>query len=352
MRLRNLRRLEEMEIRTEDKDLRAEHEKRSRSCCAPRPQQWKTIARADPRGARHVRAEDAARQAPHRLSPRRRQHDEAAIEEAMVEREPITVVVSREGLDPGAARPGRRSFRPCLQGRRRPRARVLRRDHVETADASPPTAASTPSRRRSCRAGAAMASRSGCSSTSSRRPIVIAVFRYRGRPQVPGREPGRAGASSSPRTSASAIPARASRCSTSRCRTRPRDRAGRRRTGRGDRRQPQDAGVPARPGAGNGARPRRAAAALQATAALSDVKTFEAEDGLDLDRFRRPRVHAIAEGAGRLARQPRRRRPPRAEGLSEDQQVRRAMIGPTGGGRRPMPARQACLRCGLRASMR
>ena len=64
---------------------------------------------------------------------------------------------------------------------------------------------------------------------------------------------------------------------------------------------------------------------------LSDLKTFEAAKA-DLDRFRRPRVHAVAQGAGRLARQSRRRRPPCAERLSEDQQIRRAAKGPTANG--------------------
>ena len=44
-------------------------------------------------------------------------HDEAAIEEAMVVREPITVVVSEKGLDPRAARPRRRPVRRRLQDR-------------------------------------------------------------------------------------------------------------------------------------------------------------------------------------------------------------------------------------------
>ena len=53
--------------------------------------------RRDPRGAHHVRPEDAARQAPHRHLRVAPEHDEAAIEEALVEREPITVVVSEKG---------------------------------------------------------------------------------------------------------------------------------------------------------------------------------------------------------------------------------------------------------------
>ena len=95
MRLRNLRRLEEMEIRTEDRDLRAEREK-LQVLLASETGQWKTIADeikavrktfgpTTPLGKRR----STFSQAP--------QHDEAAIEEAMVIREPITVVVSQKG---------------------------------------------------------------------------------------------------------------------------------------------------------------------------------------------------------------------------------------------------------------
>jgi topoisomerase-4 subunit A len=95
MRLRNLRRLEEMEIRQEDKDLRGE--KRSIEQLLRSGQtQWKTIAGQ----IREVRATFGPKTP---LGKRRTgfaeapEHDEAAIEEALVEREPITVVVSEKG---------------------------------------------------------------------------------------------------------------------------------------------------------------------------------------------------------------------------------------------------------------
>src|SRR5215203_3596151 len=95
MRLRNLRRLEEMEIRGEDKDLRTE-KKSLEGLLGSETQQWKTIAEEikkvratfgpkTPLGKRRTGFADAP------------EHDEAAIEEAMVEREPITVVVSEKG---------------------------------------------------------------------------------------------------------------------------------------------------------------------------------------------------------------------------------------------------------------
>jgi topoisomerase-4 subunit A len=95
MRLRNLRRLDEMEIKRENKELREEKsgvEKLIRS----EKEQWKTVADEikkvrdtfgpkTPLGKRRTGFAEAP------------EHDEAAIEEAMVVREPITVVVSEKG---------------------------------------------------------------------------------------------------------------------------------------------------------------------------------------------------------------------------------------------------------------
>jgi topoisomerase IV subunit A len=95
MRLRNLRKLEEMEIRQEDKDLRAE-KKSIEDLLRSEKSQWKVIAGQ----VRDVRDKFGAKTA---LGKRRTTfaeapaHDEAAIEEALVEREPITVVVSEKG---------------------------------------------------------------------------------------------------------------------------------------------------------------------------------------------------------------------------------------------------------------
>ena len=52
--------------------------------------------RAGPESARHLRAEDAAGKTPHQFADAP-EHDLAAIEEAFVEREPVTVVVSEKG---------------------------------------------------------------------------------------------------------------------------------------------------------------------------------------------------------------------------------------------------------------
>jgi topoisomerase-4 subunit A len=95
MRLRNLRKLEEMEIRKEDKDLRAER-KTLQDLVKSEKQQWSrisdeikavrtTFGPKTPLGKRRTTFAEAP------------EHDEAAIEEAMAVREPITVVVSQKG---------------------------------------------------------------------------------------------------------------------------------------------------------------------------------------------------------------------------------------------------------------
>jgi topoisomerase-4 subunit A len=95
MRLRNLRRLEEMEIRQEEKDLRGE-KKSIEELLRSENQQWKRIAEQ----VREVR-DTFGPKTP--LGKRRTgfaqapEHDEAAIEEALVEREPVTIVVSEKG---------------------------------------------------------------------------------------------------------------------------------------------------------------------------------------------------------------------------------------------------------------
>src|SRR5476649_2443649 len=95
MRLRNLRRLEEMEIRAEEKALREERSKLKSLIGSPQ-QQWKTIAAQ----SKELKTTFGPKTA---LGKRRTtfseapEHDEAAIEEAMVVREPITVVVSEKG---------------------------------------------------------------------------------------------------------------------------------------------------------------------------------------------------------------------------------------------------------------
>ena len=95
MRLRNLRKLEEMEIKAEDRELRAER-KSLKELIGSEKEQWKKVAEE----IKAVRTKFSPKTA---LGKRRTafaeapEHDEAAIEEALVEREPITVVVSEKG---------------------------------------------------------------------------------------------------------------------------------------------------------------------------------------------------------------------------------------------------------------
>ena len=95
MRLRNLRKLEEMEIRSEDKALRGEL-KSVKALLASEPEQWSKVGEQvrkvrdlfgpkTPLGKRRTQFADAP------------EHDLAAIEEAFVEREPVTVVISDKG---------------------------------------------------------------------------------------------------------------------------------------------------------------------------------------------------------------------------------------------------------------
>jgi topoisomerase-4 subunit A len=95
MRLRNLRRLEEMQIRAEDKALREEL-KTLKSLIGSVPQQWKTVAGQikDVKAKFGPKTDLGRRRTQFAEAP---EHDEAAIEEAMVVREPITVVVSEKG---------------------------------------------------------------------------------------------------------------------------------------------------------------------------------------------------------------------------------------------------------------
>src|SRR5271167_3568228 len=95
MRLRNLRKLEEMEIRKEDKDLRAE-KKSIEELLRSEKSQWKTIAGQirEVRDRFGLKTPLGKRRTGFAEAPA---HDEAAIEEALLEREPVTVVVSEKG---------------------------------------------------------------------------------------------------------------------------------------------------------------------------------------------------------------------------------------------------------------
>jgi topoisomerase-4 subunit A len=95
MRLRNLRKLEEMEINAEDKALKAERTK-VKALLGSTKQQWSTVAGQikDIRNTFSGKTPLGKRRTGFGEAP---EHDEAAIEEAMAIREPVTVVVSEKG---------------------------------------------------------------------------------------------------------------------------------------------------------------------------------------------------------------------------------------------------------------
>ena len=143
MRLRNLRKLEEMEIKTREQGA-ARGEGRGREADPLREGAVEDGRRSDQGGPRDVRQEDAARQAPHRFrrgARARRGRDRRGDGGARADHRRGV----GEGLDPRAARPsgrhlGRSRSRPTT-GRSSPfRPRPRRRFWC-----SPPTAASTPS---------------------------------------------------------------------------------------------------------------------------------------------------------------------------------------------------------------
>ncbi len=200
--------------------------------------------------------------------------------------------MSEKGWVRTLKRPRRGSLGPGLQDRRQARLRVLCGDHLETfAVRDHPGKFYSLDVIKDAGRGAAMASRSACSSTWSRTPTIVYAIRQQGRTQIPGREPRRTGFCRQGRRIASATPARASRYSTSRT---PNEAcaitmvAGDTVAAIGD--EPQDGAVPARPGAGDGARPRRALAEIFQDAKLSDVAVFDARGRPDLEGFRRPRA--------------------------------------------------------------
>jgi topoisomerase-4 subunit A len=95
MRLRNLRRLEEIEIRREDKSLREEKGEIEKLLGSDKLQ-WKSVA-AEIKEVRKTfgpATELGKRRTHFGEAP---EHDDAAVEAAMIEREPVTIVVSEKG---------------------------------------------------------------------------------------------------------------------------------------------------------------------------------------------------------------------------------------------------------------
>ena len=217
MRLRSLRKLEEMEIRTEDKNLRGEL-KGIKALLGSETEQWAKVGEQvrkvrdmfgpkTPLGKRRTTFADAP------------EHDLAAIEEAFVEREPVTVVVSEKG------------WVRTLKGHVADLSGLTfktddKLDHAFFAETTSKLLLFATNGKFYSLDVAKLPGGRGHGEPirmfidmEQDAAIVVAV-RQQGRPQIPDREPAKGRASSSTRTIASATPARASRCSTSRCRTR------------------------------------------------------------------------------------------------------------------------------------
>ena len=168
MRLRNLRRLEEMEIREEDKALRAE-KKSIEELLRSEKAQWKTIAgqirEVRDRSVPKRRSASAAPASPRRRRttkpPSKKRWSSVSRSRSWCRRRAGSARCAARSPTYRAwhSRPTTVSSLPSLPRRHR------------SFWSSPPTDAATPSRRRSCRAAAAMASRSGSTSSWSRRPM-------------------------------------------------------------------------------------------------------------------------------------------------------------------------------------
>ena len=168
-RLRALRRLEEMELKKELGELSAER-KEIEALLADEDKQWKTIAwqvrelkkiygPQTPKGKRRTSFEDA----PEAI--------DLDLAEAMIEREPVTIVVSKKGWIRALKGHVQDLSSAAVQGRRRTRRLLLRADDVENPGARVRTARPIRSMRRNFPAGADMASRSGSSPRSRKAPM-------------------------------------------------------------------------------------------------------------------------------------------------------------------------------------
>ena len=257
MRLRNLRKLEEMEIRGEDKDLRAEL-KGIKGLLGSEAEQWTKIGEQvrkvrdmfgpkTPLGKRRTQFADAP------------EHDLAAIEEAFVEREPVTVVISEKG------------WVRTLKGHVADLSGLTfktddKLDHAFFAE--------TTSKLLLFGTNGKFYSLDVAKLPGGRghgEPIrmfidldqdaaIVSTVRQQGRPQVPDRKRGRPGLHRQRGRLRRQHPQGQAgpQCRDAERGARDHDRG--RRHGRGDRHQPQDGDLPDRSGAGDGAGPRRALA--------------------------------------------------------------------------------------------
>ena len=317
-RLRSLRRLEEMALRKEQDDLTKE-KATIESLLASERKQWQMIA---------VEIRDVKKKfGPDTKLGRRRTSFEAApdvVVADLAERDDRARAADHpclaERLDPGAERPGGRSFRRRLQGRRRLENLVLRRNDLEDSGAgerrqgiharrrqiagrtraggaNPPDGRHRRERRDrrglGLRGGHEAADRGERRQRVHRRRRRASVLDPQGQGGHQRRGAGDRGV----------------------------DCPRRRRPCRGHRAEPQAHRLSARPAQRNGARQGHTASALQRRRHIRR-QGLRHRRRLDLARLRRTDVHRLKAGAQRVDRQSRRSRPPAAKGLSEEQSVR------------------------------
>ena len=348
MRLRNLRKLEEMEIKRENKDLREEKaavEKLIRS----EKEQWKTVAGQikEVRDAFSKKTPLGKRRTDFAEAP---QHDEAAIEEAMVVREPITVVVSEKG------------WIRALRGHQTDLSGVAFKSDDGPKFSFPAETTSkvllfaTNGRFYTIDASKLPGGRGHGEPVRLYTDIeqdgdLVAAMRYvGGRKFLVGSASGRGfvvkedDCLANTRKGKQVLNVKAPDKARG-------GRSGRGRTRRGGRREPQADHFPARSGAGDGARARRAPAAPQGRRAF---RRDDVQGGgrAAVDRRGWPHLQSVDQGACRLARQSRRRRPgpagpfPRQPEVrppaGERQSLRRQVTDAAGDSQYQSASRQRC----------
>ena len=315
MRLRSLRKLEEFEIRTEDKNLRAEL-KGIKGILASEPEQWSKVGEQ----VRKVRDIFGPKTT---LGKRRTQfadapeHDLAAIEEAFVEREPVTVVVSEKG------------WVRTLKGHVDDLSGLTFKtdDKLEHAFFAETTSKlllfATNGKFYSLDVAKLPGGRGHGEPIRmfidmEQETAIVALFvnkggrkfliaSHEGQGFVVNEDDCVSNTRKGKQVLNVEMPNEARAIVT-----------GQRRPGGGDRHQPQDGDLPARPGTGNGARPRRAPAEIHQRCAVRR-RHLRFQGGVDLEGFVGTRAGHELEGIVRLARQPRRRRPARARPAEVEQ---------------------------------
>jgi topoisomerase-4 subunit A len=312
MRLRSLRKLEEFEIRTEDKNLRGEL-KGIKSLLGSETEQWAKVGDQvrnvreifgpkTPLGKRRTQFADAP------------EHDLAAIEEAFVEREPVTVVVSDKG------------WVRTLKGHVADLSTLTFKtdDKLDQAFFAETTSKlllfATNGRFYSLDVGKLPGGRGHGEPIRlfidmDQDAAIVALFVNKGgRKFLVASHDGQGFIVNED------------------------DCVGNTRKGkqvlnvempneaRGDRHQPQDGDLPDRPGAGDGARPRRAATEIHQRRVVGRCD-LRCQGRPDLEGFLRPRPEPDFKGTDGLARQSRRRRPPRARPAEVQQVLARGGVG-------------------------